>query len=330
MTAVARKSKATPRQLSSKSEREAILRSERETILIVSALAAVVIACYANSLGNGFVFDDLFLIPGYSRSWNFSQWLATLFESYRPVRNASYAIDFLIWGRRPFGFHLTNVLIHAVNSIMVFFLVRRIAQKERIAMVAALIFAVHPIQTDAVSYISGRRDILFTLFYISAFHSYLKYREQGSKRFFVLFLGFWALSLMSKEMAVSLPLIIFIWNFCSIWNEVSGSLAARTFQASKRALARDKWLYALLLILSVAFGIYVVFIRRASGRVGAAGLEYWGGSLYATILTVLRVHTWYLKQLVFPTPIAQYFGAFDISNSLTDLRVVFSLLLIGG
>src|SRR5215510_2823862 len=330
MTAAARKSKTKPRPSVSKPERKAVKRSRQETLLIVAALSAVVIACYANSLGNGFVFDDEFLIPAYTRTWNLSELLKVLFDSYRPVRNASYVIDFLIWGPRPFGFHLTNLLIHAVNSVLVFFLVRRLTPRKGIAVIASLIFAVHPIQTDAVSYISGRRDILFTTFYLAAFLAYLRYRAEGSKKFFVLFLGCWALSLMSKEMAVSLPLIIFIWNLCDVWNEVSGSLPARAIQATKRALSQDKWLYALLGISSVAFGIYVVFIRQASGRVGGGGLEYWGGSFYATVLTVLRVHAWYIKQLVFPTPIAQYFGAFDISNSLIDLRVVFSLLLIVG
>jgi len=330
MTAAARKSKTKPRPLTSKPERKSVQRSRRDTIIVAGTLAVVAIACYANSLGNGFVFDDLFLIPAYSRSWTFSQLINTLLDSYRPVRNASYVIDFLVWGTHPFGFHLTNVLIHAVNSILVFFLVRRITPRMTIAVVAALIFAVHPIQTDAVSYVSGRRDLLFTLFYISAFHAYLIYRAQGSRKFFVLFLGLWALSLMSKEMAVTLPLIIFIWNFFSVWNEVPGAMPVRTIQAARRALAQDKWLYALLGILSLAFGIYVVFIRQASGRISGGGLEYWGGSFYATALTVLRVHAWYLKQLVYPTPIAQYFGAFDISTSLFDVRVILALLLVGG
>jgi len=210
MTAVAHKSKTKPRTPVSKPK--AVKRSQQETLLIVAALSIVVIACYANSVGNGFVFDDEFLIPAYSRTWNFSELIKVLFESYRPVRNASYVIDFLVWGPRPFGFHLMNVLIHAVNSVLVFFLVRRLTPRKGIAVVASRIFAVNPIQTDAVSYVSGRRDILFTMFYLAAFLAYLRYRTQGSIKTFALFLGCWALSLMSKEMAVTLPLIIFIWN----------------------------------------------------------------------------------------------------------------------
>src|SRR2546423_12200547 len=58
--------------------------------------------------------------------------------------------------------------------------------------------------------------------------------------------------------------------------------------------------------------------------------EYWGGSFYMTMLTVIRVHAWYLKQLVYPTPIAQYLGAFEISESLFDWRLLLSLVVVGG
>jgi len=327
--ATARKSIPKTRSATQKSKRIPFWRLGQGSLLAACALVAVVFACYANSLGNGFVFDDEFLVPAYSRAWNLSRLLQTLLDSYRPVRNASYAIDFLVWGLRPFGFHLTNVLIHAANAVLIFFLIRRFAVKAGMAFLAALIFAVHPIQTDSVSYVSGRRDLLFALFYLAAFHAYLSYRASRSRAQFGLFLGLWALSLMSKEMAISLPLVIFLWNFCELWGDGDGSWAARSFQASKRAFARDKWLYVLLAAASLAFGGYVIFVLRASGRAGGAGLEYWGGSLYATLLTVTRVHLWYLKQLVYPTPIAQYFGAFDISTSLLDWRVLVAAVVVG-
>lgn len=327
--ATSRKGKAKARTATRQPKRRLIWRWEQGSVLAAAMLVTVVFACYANSLGNGFVFDDEFLVPAYSRVWNFSHLVQTLLDSYRPVRNASYAIDFFVWGSRPFGFHLTNVVIHAANAVLVFCLIRRFAVKLGTALLAALIFAVHPIQTDSVSYVSGRRDILFTLFYLAAFHAYLSYRAGRSRTSFVLFLGFWALSLMSKEMAVSLPLVIFIWNFCDQWDEAAGSWLQRSTQASKRAFGKDKWLYSFLAAASLGFGVYAIFFLRASGRAGGAGLEYWGGSLYATVLTVIRVHAWYLKQLVYPTPIAQYFGAFDISTSLMDWRVVMSLAVVG-
>jgi tetratricopeptide (TPR) repeat protein len=325
----ARKGKAKPRTTASKQNRNVIWGFERGSVIAAAVLVAIVFACYANSLGNGFVFDDEFLVPAYGRVRTLSQLVKTLLDSYRPVRNASYAIDFFLWGMQPFGFHLTNVLIHAANAVLVYFLIRRITSRAPIAFLAALIFAVHPIQTDSVSYVSGRRDILFTLFYLAAFLAYLRYREARSLRNFALFVVFWVLSLMSKEMAVSLPLVILIWNFCELWNEENGSWLKRSLRASTRALAKDKWFYALLAVGTLGFASYAIFVLRASGRASGAGLEYWGGSLYATVLTVIRVHTWYFKQLVYPTPIAQYFGAFDISTSLLDWRVLVALAVVG-
>ena len=125
--------------------------------------AALVVLCflvYANSLGNDFVFDDNHLVLG-SRRWLKLANILDLARSYRPVRNLSYAFDLALWGDRPFGFHLTSVLIHSGVAVLVFLLIRRLTDRTLPAFLTALIFAVHPIQTDAVAYISGRRDVLF-------------------------------------------------------------------------------------------------------------------------------------------------------------------------
>src|SRR5215211_3658691 len=79
---------------------------------IACALSIVVLICYANSLVNDFVFDDQYLVLIYSRPRDFSHLLEMMINSYRPVRNLSYILDFAVWGANPFGFHLTNVLIH--------------------------------------------------------------------------------------------------------------------------------------------------------------------------------------------------------------------------
>src|SRR6185503_10793968 len=86
------------------------------------------------------------------------------------------------------------------------------------------------------------------------------------------------------------------------------------------------------LVLSLsgfAFTAYWIVVKGASRRIGTGKFEYWGGSFYLNMLTVIRVHAWYLKQLVFPTPIAQYLGAFEISESLFDWRFFVSLLVVG-
>src|SRR6185503_4321417 len=140
---------------------------------------------------------------------------------------------------------------------------------------------------------------------------------------------FWALSLMSKEMAVRLRLVVCVWKFCELFGARGAAWAKRALTAAREAFGRDRWLYLALAIAAIAFTWYMLFIRHASGRADNEGLHYWGGSLFATALTVIRVHAWYLKQLAYPTPIAQYFGAFPISASLMDWRVLTSLAVVG-
>ena len=302
---------------------------DRTLYLAVGALVVVVFAVYANSLAGEFVFDDQYLVLVYSRPRSLSHLFEMMMDSYRPVRNLSYVLDYLVWGARPFGFHLTNVLMHAANAALVFLLARRLTLGAAAAFLTALIFAVHPMQTDAVAYISGRRDVLFTLFYLAALHCYLTYHARRRFRFFALFLLCWACSLMAKEMAVSLPLLIFLWNFCDRWGAEPGAWLHRTARAARHAFGKDRWLYLVLAVTGAAFVWYLLFVRHASGRADSSGLHYWGGSFWATALTVVRVQAWYLKQLIWPTPIAQYFGAFDLSTSLADWRVWASLVLVG-
>src|SRR2546430_15790131 len=227
------------------------LSADAQLIVIVS-LVATVFLCYANSLGNEFVFDDYLLVLGNNRIRSINA--ALFWNSYRPIRDISYAIDYALWGERPFGYHLTNLVIHAANVLLVFALIRRFTASLVTAVLTALIFAVHPIQTDAVTYISGRRDLLFTFFYLLAFHSYLTYYRQRwalqAVVYFVLFFLLWALSLLSKEMAASLPILIFVWHYCDAWEEENRSWWRQAAHTALKAFQRERWLYVSLWLRS--------------------------------------------------------------------------------
>lgn len=302
----------------------------------LGALLVTVALVYVNALGNGFVFDDHGHVLS-DRSFRSLQNLPSiLLSSYRPLRDVSYAFDFATWGDKPFGFHLTSLLFHLGNTLLVFFLMRRIIGEILPASLAALIFAIHPVQVDAVTYISGRRDVLFTVFYLASFLTYLKYRDAIEQRrktriliLFGLFVAFWALSLMSKEMAASLPAFIFVWNFCELWDNRSGRWLRRLWNAFRKAFGRDKWFYLAMCLGGPAYVWYQLAIKGGSERARLSGFEYWGGSFYTNMLTSIRVHAWYLKQLVFPTPIVQYSDAFDVSTSILDGRVILSIIVVG-
>ncbi|MEK6322168.1 MAG: tetratricopeptide repeat protein [Acidobacteriota bacterium] len=337
--AARKKRKNTPIGVSKPGEKLVARVWSRSVYIACGALLVVVFLCYANALPNGFVFDDHVNLRNNPLLRKIENVPELLISGFRPLREVSYALDFALWGERPFGFHLTNIFIHAANTILVFLLIRRLIGDVLSSAIGALVFAIHPIQPDAVTYISGRRDILFAFFYLASFHSYLAYRNvvRGQDRphrrrsalsYFALFLVLWAFGLMSKEMAATLPLVIFLWNFCDAWDKNLSSWGRRFLRAAREAFSRDKWLYTILSLAVPAYAWYVVFVKGTSVRT-LTGFNYWGGSFYTNLLTVIRVHAWYLKQLVYPTPIVQYYGAFDISTSLLESRVILAILVVG-
>lgn len=169
-------------------------------------LAALVLACYANTLGNGFVFDDsaylasdavcaLALGEIFGASW---MGLAL----YRPLTLLSLGLDCQIFGDAPWGYHLTNVLLHAVNSLLLYALARDLLGGDRAALWAALLYASHPLQTEVVAWVSARGDLLASLLALSAF---LAHRQRRGLAY-LLYAG----ACLAKETAMVLPVALFL------------------------------------------------------------------------------------------------------------------------
>ena len=193
------------------------------TIIIVTY------AVFQNSLSNDFVFDDESVIIGNASIQNLSS-IPKFFTAdegfhkvidryYRPIVSSTYALDYSIWGLDPYGFHLTNVIIHIISCLLLFKIFRvlfwRYKYRNLISLLSTLIFAVHPIHTEAVSWVSGRTDSLVTLFFFGSFLFYLEFtkeqeyhKEDNSLHritkknylYLALSLIFYAAGLLTKEM----------------------------------------------------------------------------------------------------------------------------------
>ena len=137
---------------------------------------------YLNSFNNAFVWDDLNNIVN-NKQLEGTVRLTDIFlkspappaQFYRPIPFISIAIDHLLWGKEPFGYHLTNFLLHLFNAIFVFYIVRRITNSDLTSFICSILFAVHPIHTEAVTYISGRSDPICTFFLLVSFYFYIRY-----------------------------------------------------------------------------------------------------------------------------------------------------------
>ncbi len=193
----------------------------RATGLIVSVTAA----CYANSLAGEFVADDLVVVAGDARIRSGSALARALVTSYwgegygnglyRPLVTASFALNYALGRLAPWGYHLFNVLLHAVNGLLVYRLARHYTGRWPLSLFTSLLFAAHPVHTEAVSYVAGRPELLATFFSLLAWAAY-RGRERSRAAYPLSLLSFVA-ALLSKESAIVLPLILGLADLCAGW-----------------------------------------------------------------------------------------------------------------
>ena len=197
------------------------IRNER----LVSCLALVLLtaATFANALPNRFVsFDDWFLVEENTRIRSLSpasvhRILTTQsHHTWLPLRELTYAFDYAIWGLLPFGYHLTNVLFHIANVLLVYALLRRLLRAPWLPLLGAAWFAVHPVQVESVAWISGRRDVQYAFFYLLALLAFMEWdkrRDATRWGFYAASLVCLGASLLSKAAAMTFPAILFLLMF---------------------------------------------------------------------------------------------------------------------
>jgi len=201
-------------------------RDKRQQLICSALLAAAVFILYGRATGYDFVWDDRIFFIGKEAYRNFSLG-KILFGlgngvEYLPARDITYALDYFVWGERAAGFHLTNILLFAATAILLFLFTRRFLQlidprfwnEQRTtgfaAFAAALFFAVHPINCEAVSFVTCRNVLVSGLFFIFACYGYVRSVTDGDgrNRWYLLALCTAVGAVTGKATAVVLPLIL--------------------------------------------------------------------------------------------------------------------------
>ncbi|MGB9707548.1 MAG: tetratricopeptide repeat protein [Microgenomates group bacterium] len=191
-------------------------------IQLIFLILIIGLSVYFNSFFNGFVWDDEEQILNNSIIKNFSN-LPLIFKSstfstggaglsglyYKPLMSFSFMVNYLIWQSSPFGFHLFQVILHLINAVFVFLIFSKFFKNTFVSFFLSLIFTVHPVNTESVSYISAVQEVLFTFFTLLAFLIllYFKNKKPLIISALLIFLG-----LLSKETAL-LSIVIFLFYF---------------------------------------------------------------------------------------------------------------------
>lgn len=134
--------------------------------------------------------------------------------NYHPLTMISLAINYAISGLDPFSYHLFNIIFHLLNVFLVFkFISKLSSQNIFIAFTTAVLFGVHPMHVESVAWVSERKDVLYTLFFLLGLISYLKYIEENSRKQYILTFIWFLLSLASKPAAIIFPVVLFALDY---------------------------------------------------------------------------------------------------------------------
>lgn len=299
----------------------------------LGAVAVVLAAvAYANVSEDPFVYDDQLTVVGNPSIRDLGDLkFIVLYDVFRPAVNLSYAVDFARSGLNPRAYHFTNILLHLVNVALLFLLSLRMARDRLhkpgaahlpdvaplvIAVTAASLFAVHPMMTEAVTYVSGRSEVLCTVFFLAGFLLLYRFLTEGSGWRLVVGFGAFVCGLASKENAAMLPFVL----LAAEWLVFSGTEADH-----KRRVWR--WHLPFVGFITVAGLIRVVVFMRVEQ--GAEAVTMWQNAL-----TEVGVVWRYLALLLVPVgqsimhPVATVTGAADPGTVLACIGLVIVAALV--
>ncbi|MCX7018540.1 MAG: tetratricopeptide repeat protein [bacterium] len=262
---------------------------------LASLIAAAAVVCYIPALFAGFVWDDISItqnvhlrsIGGLLNIWFYPS--ENIWEDhYWPLVYTSFWADHLLWNLNPFGFHLTNVVLHAADSVLVYAVLNRMGVKG--AWMAGILFAVHPVHVESVAWVIERKDTLSALFYLLALLMYLDFNTSHRRKMLFLTIFFQVMALMCKSVAVTLPAAIILYHW---WRD--------------GAVSRDKW-RSLALLFAAGFVITIAdfwFLRQRGG-------ESYDLSLVERVLVAGRALWAYAGRMIWPVNLCPMYPRWDI------------------
>ncbi|MDP2913431.1 MAG: hypothetical protein Q8N91_05425 [Candidatus Omnitrophota bacterium] len=310
--------------------------------LLVVLLALAVLAVYANAVSGTFVWDDQTIVVRNEAIKSFDN-IPFIFTHefgdmvnykgniYRPMQELSYMLDYFLWGMDSIFFHLANIILQIGCALALFFLVIKVSASKFIAFFTALIFGIHPINTEAVTYISGRSDPLYFFFLLVSFIFYLKFKEIASppagacndmreagacndkigggifkKAVFISSsLLFFALSLLSRETAMVFPFVLAAYEMFGLDNK-----RERSFYPIAPFLG--------ILIAYLLFRSLVVHIGSGQGA-----LPDFGSAIFINSKSIVK----YLALLIAPINLHMW-NVTDILKETARSQFIFNIIIL--
>jgi Flp pilus assembly protein TadD len=261
-----------------------------------AAIAIITIVAYLPILHAGYIWDDnkhitanllLRNVAGLHKMWRDRLAL----PQYYPLTHTFFWIEYHLWGARPLGYHAVNLRLHAANAIFVWMILRQLGVRG--ALLAAILFAVHPVNVETVGWISERKNTLSGFFYLLCFLAYLQFDRQSSNNrplWYALSLLLFVSSLLCKSVTCTLPaaVLLILW-----WR-------------NRRLRLGDLIATLPFFVIGALLGLHTAYLERT--HLAASGPEWrfastWPGEVVARFLIAGRDVWFYLTKLLIPYPL---------------------------
>jgi Flp pilus assembly protein TadD len=296
----------------------------RRHLIPIIVLFGATFVVYAGTLEHDFLLnwdDSLYVTENEtirSITWEHAKEAFTRFYvgNYAPIQIISYMIDYAAGGLHPGIFIFTNVLLHALNGLLLYVLLFRLTQRKAIGFLAAFIFLFHPVQVESVAWISQRKNLLAMFFFLVSFHSYVSYRltERTARTFYytVSVVAF-MLALLSKPVAIILPLVLFLYDLC--YRDKSD---------------RKSWLINKIPFLSIAVAALLIALKSQLPEHDGGRISYAIEGPLSVFYTMLTVLVRYVKIIFWPTELsALYMPPMKVGIDATvALSALFAVVLV--
>jgi tetratricopeptide (TPR) repeat protein len=241
---------------------------------------------------------------------------------YQPLTSLGFAVEYRLFGLNPRVFHTVNILLHLVNIVLAYVLVRSLAQNRAIGIAAAALFAVHPLQVEAVAWASSLSIVLSSAFYLGTLIAYAAYVRSGRGRYFAGALVLFLLALLAKTTAATLPLVLIVLDLYwrrSLWRPHESRTNTRVAASRPKALGMaHAWMAHSgksvdwrivcekipFFLLSAVFGGITMFARSGVSHVQDFALKF---SLVQRVCIVCYSCLWYVGKLVLPVSLSVFY-----------------------
>jgi len=274
---------------------------------------------YLPSINNEFTnFDDKVLVVENTKitelSWkNVLNIFTSLQENlYHPLVFLSYSIEYKYFKLNPKIYHITNLGLHLFNCILVYWMLLLISKNKFVTFLTSLLFGIHPLHVESVAWISERKDVLYSFFFLASIISYIYYTTKKQKIFYTISLLLFILSLLSKPMAVTLPFVLLLYDYFieKKFNSVTVIKKLPFF------------------ILSFIFGIITIIAQKSAGNIR----QEQSFTFIGNILNACYGIIFYLQKMFLPLKLSCIYpfttGKYKLSSSILIISFILVIILL--